>query len=66
MRGGAGTRATGQMHIQHFAVTLEQRGCEFVQGYLTGKPMPAHVAMAALKEDLYTALLPTTARAVIQ
>ena len=45
---------------------LEQRGCQFVQGYLTGKPMPAHVAMAALKEDLYTALLPTTARAVIQ
>jgi EAL domain-containing protein (putative c-di-GMP-specific phosphodiesterase class I) len=45
---------------------LEQRGCEFVQGYLTGKPMPAHVAMAALKEDLYTALLPTSARAVIQ
>ncbi|HEY0488190.1 MAG TPA: EAL domain-containing protein [Telluria sp.] len=45
---------------------LEQRGCEFVQGYLTGKPMPAHVALAALKEDLYTALLPTSARAVIQ
>nr|WP_229496203.1 bifunctional diguanylate cyclase/phosphodiesterase [Massilia polaris] len=42
---------------------LEQRGCEFVQGYLTGKPMPAHVAMAALTEDLYTALLPTDRRA---
>ena len=42
---------------------LEQRGCEFVQGYLTGKPMPAHVAMAALTEDLYTALLPTELRA---
>ena len=42
---------------------LEQRGCEFVQGYLTGKPMPAHVAMAALTEDLYTALLPTDLRA---
>ena len=38
---------------------LEQRGCEFIQGYLTGKPMPAHVAMAALTEDKYTALLPT-------
>lgn len=45
---------------------LEQRGCEFVQGYLTGKPMPAHVAMAALTEDLYTALLPTELRAANQ
>ena len=42
---------------------LEQRGCEFIQGYLTGKPMPAHVAMAALTEDKYTALLPTDLRA---
>jgi EAL domain-containing protein (putative c-di-GMP-specific phosphodiesterase class I) len=38
---------------------LDRRGCQYVQGYLTGKPMPAHVAMAALKQDLYTALLPT-------
>jgi diguanylate cyclase (GGDEF)-like protein len=45
---------------------LEQRGCEFVQGYLTGKPMPAHVAMAALKEDLYTELLPTELRTGVQ
>jgi diguanylate cyclase (GGDEF)-like protein len=37
---------------------LDQRGCQFIQGYLTGKPMPAHVAMAALKEDKYTTLLP--------
>ena len=42
---------------------LEQRGCEFIQGYLTGKPMPAHVAMAALTEDKYTALLPNDLRA---
>jgi diguanylate cyclase (GGDEF)-like protein len=45
---------------------LEQRGCEYVQGYLTGKPMPAHVAMAALKEDLYTELLPTELRTGVQ
>ncbi|MDB5948160.1 MAG: histidine kinase [Massilia sp.] len=37
---------------------LEQRGCQYIQGYLTGKPMTAHVAMAALKEDLYAAFLP--------
>jgi diguanylate cyclase (GGDEF)-like protein len=42
---------------------LAQRGCHYVQGYLTGKPMPAHVAMAALKENLYTALLPGELRA---
>jgi diguanylate cyclase (GGDEF)-like protein len=45
---------------------LEQRGCEYIQGYLTGKPMTAHVAMAALKEDLYAALLPTDKRAQVQ
>ncbi|HEU4375070.1 MAG TPA: EAL domain-containing protein [Telluria sp.] len=42
---------------------LEQRGCAFIQGFLTGKPMTAHVAMAALKEDLYAAFLPTDRRA---
>jgi diguanylate cyclase (GGDEF)-like protein len=42
---------------------VESRGCDYVQGYLTGKPMPAHVAMAALKEDLYTGLLPADLRA---
>jgi diguanylate cyclase (GGDEF)-like protein len=41
---------------------LEQRGCQFIQGYLTGKPMTAHVAMAALKEDMYEAFLPTEQR----
>jgi diguanylate cyclase (GGDEF)-like protein len=45
---------------------LESRGCQFIQGFLTGKPMPAHVAMAALKENFYTALLPTELRAGIQ
>jgi EAL domain-containing protein (putative c-di-GMP-specific phosphodiesterase class I) len=45
---------------------LDGRGCQYVQGYLTGKPMPAHVAMAALKENLYAALLPTELRAGIQ
>jgi diguanylate cyclase (GGDEF)-like protein len=44
---------------------LDQRGCQYIQGYLTGKPMPAHVAMAALKENLYAALLPTELRAGI-
>jgi diguanylate cyclase (GGDEF)-like protein len=42
---------------------VESRGCDYVQGYLTGKPMSAHVAMAALKEDLYTELLPNELRA---
>jgi diguanylate cyclase (GGDEF)-like protein len=42
---------------------VETRGCDYVQGYLTGKPMSAHVAMAALKEDLYTELLPIDPRA---
>jgi len=45
---------------------LEQRGCQYLQGYLTGKPMPAHVAMAALKENLYAAVMTTELRAGIQ
>ncbi len=44
---------------------LDGRGCQYVQGYLTGKPMPAHVAMAALKENLYAELLPSELRAGI-
>jgi EAL domain-containing protein (putative c-di-GMP-specific phosphodiesterase class I) len=43
---------------------LDQLGCQYVQGYLTGKPMPAHVALTALKENLYTELLPHDFRAV--
>ncbi|MDL2357480.1 MAG: GGDEF domain-containing protein [Pseudomonadota bacterium] len=41
---------------------LEQRGCQYIQGYLTGKPMTAHVALAALKENLYAAFLPSDKR----
>jgi EAL domain-containing protein (putative c-di-GMP-specific phosphodiesterase class I) len=45
---------------------LDQRGCQYVQGYLTGKPMPAHVAMAALKENLYATVLQTEVRVGVQ
>jgi diguanylate cyclase (GGDEF)-like protein len=45
---------------------VASRGCDYVQGYLTGKPMPAHVALAALKENLYAALLPDELRAAIK
>jgi len=41
---------------------LGQQGCHYVQGYLTGKPMPANVAVTALTENLYTALLPADTR----
>ena len=41
---------------------LDEQGCHYVQGYLTGKPMPANVAATALKENLYTALLPADTR----
>ena len=30
---------------------LEQRGCQYVQGYLTGRPMPPQVARTALGEQ---------------
>ncbi|WP_027867537.1 putative bifunctional diguanylate cyclase/phosphodiesterase [Massilia alkalitolerans] len=43
---------------------LDGLGCQYVQGYLTGKPMPAHVALTALKENLYTELLPHDFRAI--
>ena len=42
---------------------LEERGCQYIQGYLTGKPMTAPVAMAALKEDMYAAFVPQHAGA---
>ncbi|TWI69328.1 diguanylate cyclase (GGDEF)-like protein [Pseudoduganella lurida] len=32
---------------------LNERGCQYVQGYLTGKPMAANVAVAALTERHY-------------
>jgi diguanylate cyclase (GGDEF)-like protein len=41
---------------------LQRRDCRYVQGYLTGKPMPAHVALAALQDNHYTALLPQDRR----
>ncbi|QYF96192.1 EAL domain-containing protein [Massilia sp. PAMC28688] len=34
---------------------LDRQGCHYVQGYLTGRPMPAHVALAALT-DTYNEL----------
>lgn len=36
---------------------MQERGCQYIQGYLTGKPMPPHVAMEALKEKTYTSIL---------
>ena len=43
---------------------LNERNCRYIQGYLTGKPMPAQVAMAALRENLYLDLLPPALQAV--
>jgi diguanylate cyclase (GGDEF)-like protein len=51
-----GVETEAQMHF------LETRGCQYIQGYLTGKPMPAHVALAALREKTYAALLPSELR----
>ncbi|QNB01435.1 bifunctional diguanylate cyclase/phosphodiesterase [Massilia sp. Se16.2.3] len=42
---------------------LQGRDCRYVQGYLTGKPMPADVALAALEDKHYTALPPSEPRA---
>jgi len=43
-------------------IWLDGQGCHYIQGYLTGKPMPANVAVTALNENLYTALLPADTR----
>jgi diguanylate cyclase (GGDEF)-like protein len=41
---------------------LNQRGCQYIQGYLTGKPMPANVAMAALRESIHAKMVPQDVR----
>jgi diguanylate cyclase (GGDEF)-like protein len=43
---------------------LEQRGCQYIQGYLTGKPMAANVALAALKESIHAKMVPAELRQV--
>ena len=40
---------------------LAARGCQYIQGYLTGKPMPANVAQAALSARLYDSVYPALA-----
>jgi diguanylate cyclase (GGDEF)-like protein len=45
---------------------LEQRGCQYIQGYLTGKPMAANVALAALKESMHQKVVPPELRQVTQ
>lgn len=40
---------------------MTERGCQYIQGYLTGKPMPPHIAMEALKPT-HTALMATALR----
>jgi diguanylate cyclase (GGDEF)-like protein len=42
--------------------SLVERGCHYIQGYLTGKPMPANVAIAALNDNRYEALMPSDPR----
>ncbi|WP_338848474.1 EAL domain-containing protein [Massilia sp. W12] len=41
---------------------MSERGCQYVQGYLTGKPMPPHVALEALKEKTYASILTSMGR----
>jgi diguanylate cyclase (GGDEF)-like protein len=41
---------------------MTKRGCKYIQGYLTGKPMPPHIAMEALKERTYASLLTSVVR----
>jgi diguanylate cyclase (GGDEF)-like protein len=53
-----GVETEEQMHF------LERRGCQYIQGYLTGKPMAANVAMAALKESIHVNVVPAELRQV--
>jgi EAL domain-containing protein (putative c-di-GMP-specific phosphodiesterase class I) len=39
---------------------LARHGCQYIQGYLTGKPMTAHVAMAALSATSCATIQATT------
>ena len=55
-----GVETEDQLHY------LEQRGCQYIQGYLTGKPMPANVALAALKESIHANVVPAELRQVAQ
>ncbi|MBG6223013.1 MULTISPECIES: EAL domain-containing protein [unclassified Janthinobacterium] len=48
-----GVETEEQMHF------MASRGCQYVQGYLTGKPMPAHAALSALSERTYATLVST-------
>jgi diguanylate cyclase (GGDEF)-like protein len=43
---------------------LERRGCQYIQGYLTGKPMAANVALAALKDSIHANVVPAELRQV--
>ncbi len=50
------------VETEHQMEYLVERGCRYIQGYLTGKPMPPHVAMEALKEKTYAAILTSIIR----
>ncbi|MGB9989678.1 putative bifunctional diguanylate cyclase/phosphodiesterase [Massilia sp. SM-13] len=45
---------------------IKERGCQYIQGYLTGKPMAANVAVAALRDSTYASLMPEELRQVAQ
>jgi len=55
-----GVETEEQMHY------VAQRGCQYIQGFLTGRPMAAHTAMAALKERTYASLMTEEPRQVAQ
>jgi diguanylate cyclase (GGDEF)-like protein len=55
-----GVETEEQLHF------IQNSGCQYIQGYLTGKPMAAPTAMAALKEHTYSALMPEELRKVVQ